>query len=105
MPFSSIGKFLNRFSQTRLVKQAGTALAIEAGTAFLSGHDPALASRTRLVSVRGGVVHAITISAPARAELLSIKERLFQAMKSAAPLELTDLRVEIRGSLAGESWF
>ncbi len=105
MPFSSIGKFLNRFSQPKLVKQASTALALEAGTSFLAHHHPALASRTRLVSVKAGVLHAITVSAPARAELLSVKERLFQAMKSGAPVELNDFRVEVRGNLVEEPWF
>jgi len=105
MPFSSIGRFLDRFAKTKLVKQASSALALEAGSSFLEHHHPALASRTRLVSVRDGVVHAITVSAPARAELLSVKERLFQAMKTAAPVELNDLRAEVRGNLAEEPWF
>jgi hypothetical protein len=105
MPFASLGKFLNRFAPPKLVKQTAAALALEAGTAYLGLHFPALASRTRLVSVKAGVLHAITVSAPARAELLSMKERLFQAMKSAAPIELNDLRVEIRGTLVEESWF
>lgn len=105
MPFSSIGNFLSRFGKSKLVEQSATALALEAGTAYLKAHFPALASRTRLVSVKGTVLHAVTVSGPARAELLAMKERLFQAMKSAAPLTLTDLRAEIRGNLVEESWF
>jgi len=105
MSFSSLGKFLNRFAPPKLLKQTASALALEAGTAFLAHHHPALASRARLVSVKAGVVHAVTVSAPARAELLSIKERLFLAMKSAVSLELNDLRVEVRGTLVEEQWF
>jgi hypothetical protein len=105
MSFSSIGKFLDRFSKTKIVANASAALALEAGTAFLVRHNGALASRTKLVSVKGGVAHAMTVSAPARAELLGLKERLIQAMKSAAPIEINDLRVEVRGTLVAEPWF
>jgi hypothetical protein len=102
MSFSSLGKFLPRITHPKLAKSAATALALEAGTAWIRKTDAALAERTRLVSIRSGVVHAFASSAPAKAELLSCKDSLFKAMESPMPIKLTDLRVEIRGTLADE---
>jgi hypothetical protein len=45
----------------------------------------------------------LATSAPAKEELLALKELLFRAMKSAAAVDLRDLRVEVRGTLAEEA--
>jgi len=103
MPFASIGKFLPRASDPKLVGHARTALALEAGTAFIAVKNPALISRTRLVSIKAGLIHAIATSAPAKEELLRLKEPLFLAMKSAANIPLNDLRVEVRGTLVEDA--
>jgi hypothetical protein len=103
MSFSPLGNYLPILSKRPINKQAATALALEAGTAFIAAHNEALIKRTRLVSIKGGMVHALATSAPAKEELLSLKEPLFLAMKKAAPLELADLRVEIRGTLVEEA--
>lgn len=103
MSFSSIAKFLPKLAKPAILEQAGIALALEAGTAFIAAENQALKTRSRLVSIRKGVVHALTTSAPAKEELLGLKERLFSAMKAAAPVSISDLRVEVRGSLAEEA--
>ncbi len=103
MAFSSIGKFLTRTVGGSLAKEAATALAIEAGGTWLRNAHPALFSRTRLVSVKKGVLHAFVTSAAARQELSMLKEPLFKAMESVIVLGLRELRIDIRGSLAEES--
>jgi hypothetical protein len=103
MSFSPIGNYLPKLAKRPLVIQAATALSLEAGTAFVATKNKALSSRTRLVSIKGGVVHALATSAPAKVELLAFKESLFKAMKAAVPIELKDLRVEIRGTLVEEA--
>ena len=103
MSFSPLGNYLPILSKRNVNQQAATALALEAGTDFLAAQNPALAVRSRLLSVKKGLVHALASSAPAKEELLALKDPLFKAMKQAAPIELTDLRVEIRGTLADEA--
>lgn len=103
MSFSSIGKFLPRLAKLPILEQVGIALALEAGTAFIATENQALKTRSRLVSIKKGTVHALTTSAPAKEELLGLKERLFSAMKAASPISISDLRVEVRGSLAEEA--
>jgi hypothetical protein len=101
--FSPIGNYLPKLAKRPLMTQAATALSLEAGMAFIVQKNAALALRTRLVSVKGGVVHALATSGPAKAELLALKESLFKAMKLASAVELNDLRVEIRGTLVEEA--
>jgi hypothetical protein len=100
MAFSAIGKFLPKVSRPQLLGQASSALALEAGTKFLVAKNPLFGTRVRLVSIRDGVVRARAISAPARAEVLRLREPLFKAMKNAANMPLSELYVEVRGSLA-----
>jgi hypothetical protein len=102
MSFSPLGNYLPMLSKRLINTQAGIALALEAGTAFIAVQNPALKNRTKLVSVNKGLIHALATSAPAKEELLSLKEPLIKAMKSAYPVLLNDLRVEIRGTLAEE---
>jgi len=102
MPFSPIGKFLPKIANSKALSQASTALALEAGTAFIASSNAALFARIRLVSVKNGMLHALATSAPAKEELFLLKEPLIKAMKSAYPVLLNDLRVEIRGTLAEE---
>lgn len=102
MSFSPLGNYLPKLAKRPLMTQAAVALALEAGTALVAAKNPALIKRTRLVSLKKGLVHAFATSAPAKQELLVLKEPLFKAMKSAAPVELRDLRVEVRGTLAEE---
>lgn len=103
MSFSPLGNYLPILSKRTLNQQAALALALEAGTAYVATQNPALVSRTRLVSVKKGVIHALAVSAPAKEELLALKKPLFEAMKSATAIELTDLRVDVRGSLVEEA--
>lgn len=102
MTFASLGKFLPKITRPSLAKDAATALALEAGNAWIRRENMVLADRIRLVSIRGGSVHAFASSAPAKEELISLKESLFRAMKSASLIEARELRVEIRGTLADE---
>jgi hypothetical protein len=102
MSFSPLGNYLPILSKRLINTQAGIALALEAGTAYIGMQNPALKTRIRLVSVKKGLVHALATSAPAKEELLSLKESLFLAMKSAYPVPLNDLRVEVRGTLVEE---
>jgi hypothetical protein len=102
MSFSPLGNYLPILSKRLINTQAGTALALESGTAFIAAQNPALKTRTRLVSVKNGLIHALATSAPAREELLSLKEPLIKAMKSAYALPLHELRVEVRGTLVEE---
>lgn len=102
MSFAPLGNYLPILSKRLINTQAGIALALEAGTAFVAAQNPALKTRTRLVSVKKGLVHALATSAPAKEELLSLKEPLFLAMKSAYPIVLDELRVEVRGTLVEE---
>ncbi len=103
MSFSPLGNYLPILAKRLINVQAATGLAIEAGMVFLAGKNPALKTRVRLVSVKKGMVHALATSAPAKAELLALKESLFLAMKQAAPVVLSDLRVEVKGTLVEEA--
>lgn len=103
MSFSPLGNYLPILSKRTINLQAATALALEAGTAFMAAQNPVLASRARLVSVKKGLVHALATSAPAKEELLVLKKPLFEAMKKASAIELNDLRVEVRGTLVEEA--
>jgi hypothetical protein len=105
MSFSPLGNYLPILSKRLINKQASLALALEAGTAFVAAQNPALKTRTRLVSVKKGIVHALATSAPAKEELLMLKEPLFLAMKSASLVELSDLRVEVKGTLVEDAQF
>jgi hypothetical protein len=105
MAFSPLGNYLPMLSKRLINTQAGIALALEAGTAYIAAQNPALKTRTRLVSVKKGLVHALATSAPAKEELLALKEPLIKAMKSASAVLLSDLRVEIKGTLAEEQKF
>jgi hypothetical protein len=105
MSFSPLGNYLPILSKRLINKQAVLALALEAGTLFVATQNPALKTRTRLVSVKKGIVHALATSAPAKEELLALKEPLFLAMKAASPVELSELRVEVKGTLVEEAQF
>jgi len=105
MSFSPLGNYLPILSKRLINKQASIGLALEAGTAFIAQKNPALKTRTRLISLKDGLVRALATSAPAKAELLALKEPLFLAMKSAALVELTDLRIEVKGTLVEEDNF
>jgi len=102
MSFSPLGNYLPILAKRLINTQAGIALGLEAGTTFIAAQNPALKTRIRLVSVKNGLVHAIATSAPAKEELLMLKESLFKAMKSAYSVPLNDLRVEVRGTLVEE---
>ena len=102
MSFSPLGNYLPMLSKRLINTHAGIALALEAGTSFIAATAPALAARTRLVSVGHGRLHAIATSAPAKEELLSLKEPLIKAMKEASAIELAELAVEVRGTLVEE---
>lgn len=104
MSFSPLGNYLPKLAKRPLMTQAGIALALEAGTVYIVEQNPALKTRVRLVSLKKGLVHAITTSSSAKEELISLKEPLFKAMKLAAEVPLSDLRVEVRGSLAEEQY-
>ena len=103
MTWTPIGKSLPRIALKPLAAQARVALALEAGAAYLAKANSVLAVRTRLVSIRDGVVHAVATSAPAAYELRAMRESLFKAMLEAASVNLIDLRVEIRGNLEPEA--
>jgi hypothetical protein len=103
MSFSPLGNYLPILSKRAVNQQAATALALEAGAAYIAAQNPALASRARLVSIKKGLVHALATSAPAKEELLIIKNPLFIAMKKASPIDLNDLRVDVRGTLVEEA--
>jgi hypothetical protein len=105
MSFSPIGRSISRGGGAPISAQARIALALEAGTAHLRSAHPALAARVRLVSLRGGVLHAFATSAPAAHELRAVWDRLCAAMRVAAPVDLTEVRVEIRGTLDSEPRF
>jgi len=102
MSFSPLGNYLPILSKRLINTQAGIALALEAGTAYIARENPALVNRTRLVSIKNGLLHALATSAPAKEELLALKEPLFLAMKSAYAVSLNDLRIEVRGTLVEE---
>jgi hypothetical protein len=102
MSFSPLGNYLPMLSKRLVNTQAGIALALEAGTAYIAAQNPALKTRTRLVSVKKGLLHALATSAPAKEELLLLKEPLIKAMKTASMIELTELMVEVRGTLVEE---
>ncbi len=103
MSFSPLGNYLPILSKRAVNQQAAIALALEAGTAFVAAQNPALALRTRLVSIKKGTLHALATSAPAKEELSVLKKPLFEAIKKAVAVELIDLRVEIRGTLADDA--
>jgi len=105
MAFSAIGKFLPKISRPQVLGQVASALALEAGTKFLAAKNPLLGTRVRLVSVSAGVVRGRASSAPAKAEVLKLKAPLFQAMKNASNLPLSELYIEVRGSLADDGEF
>ena len=102
MSFSPLGNYLPMLSKRLINTQAGIALALEAGTAFIAAQNPALNTRTKLVSINKGLIHAFATSAPAKEELIALKEPLIRAMKTISNIQLSDLRVEIRGTLAEE---
>jgi hypothetical protein len=102
MSFSPLGNYLPILSKRSINMQAAIALALEAGTAFIAAQNPALRTRTRLLSISKGRLHAIATSAPAKEELLALKEPLFKAIKLTSDVFLSDLRVEVRGTLVEE---
>ena len=102
MSFSPLGNYLPILSKRLINTQAGIALELESGTAFIATQNPALKTRIRLISIKKGLVHALATSAPAKEELISLKEPLIKAMKSAYAVPLDDLRVEVRGTLVEE---
>jgi microcompartment protein CcmL/EutN len=99
MPFSSIGKFLPGLVKKPLAESAAVALALEAGTEFISAYDKNLVSRIRLASIKNGVLHVVSTSAPAAEKLKNAKNALFKAMAAASGIEPEGLKVTIRGSL------
>jgi len=103
MSFSPLGNYLPILAKRTINVQAATALALEAGAIFIAAQNPALKSRTRLVSLKAGMLHALATSAPAKEELLALKEPLIKAMKIASPATVSDLRVEVRGTLVEET--
>jgi|GEM_PF-1753063 len=106
MAWAPLRRFLSSKSRPEPVGAlASLALALEAGANHLARVNPALAARVRLVSVRGGVLHAVCLSAAAAHELSALREGLFQAMRASAPVTLTDLRTEVRGNLAAPESF
>ncbi len=105
MSWSPIQRIQSSFARKPAQRQAGLALALEAGTAYVRSTAPVLIGRIRLLSIRGGVVHAQATSAPAAHELSAMREGLFLAMQQAAHLALSDLRVEIRGRIDSDDLF
>ena len=105
MPFSSIGKFLPKIAKPRFSEQVGAALALEAGTGFIAAQNQLLAKRIKLVSVKNGVLHALSSSAPAKVELANLKKGLISAIKSKVDIPLNDLKITLRGTLADDDEF
>lgn len=103
MSFSPLGNYLPVLSKRLINKQAAIALALEAGTAFVASQNQALKTRIRLVSIKKGIVHALASSAPAKEELIALKEPLIKAMKLASGDAISDVHIDIRGTLVEEA--
>jgi hypothetical protein len=100
MSFSSIGNFLPKITNAKVLNQAKIALAIEAASEYLKREKPALFARTKIVSLRDNILRCQVLSAPAKEELTRSKEGLYKAIKNVSGISVQKITVEVRGTLA-----